>query len=57
MTTFPWQCWPNMVSFNCLGEWECEGRKGFGEIQDFFELPVLNALNSEPATLVKSLAT
>jgi len=45
MTTFPWQCWPNMVSFNCLGEW------------DFFELPVLNALNSEPATLVKSLAT
>jgi hypothetical protein len=54
LTTFPWQCWPNMVSFNCLGQWECEGEIGFGEIQDFFELPVLNALNSEAATRVKS---
>jgi hypothetical protein len=57
LTTFPWQCWPNMVSFNCLGQWECEGKIGFGEIQDFFELPVLNALNSEPGTAINSSAT
>ena len=23
LTTFPWQCWPNMVSFNVLGRWRC----------------------------------
>lgn len=54
LTTFPWQCWPNMVSFNCLGKWECNGEMGYGEIQDFFELPVLNALNSDPLTCITS---
>jgi hypothetical protein len=50
LTTFPWLCWPNMVAFNVLAEWTCEGRRGFGEIQDFFELPQLNALNADART-------
>lgn len=50
LTSFPWQCWPNMISFNALAEWQFDGRRAFGEIQDFFELPQLNRLNSEPAT-------
>lgn len=51
LTTFPWQCWPNMVSFNSLFEWEMQGNQGHGEVQDFFELPQLNALNSASATI------
>lgn len=50
LTTFPWQCWPNMVSFNALCEWSCDGLTGYGEVQDFFELPQLNALNGAAAT-------
>ncbi len=50
LTTFPWQCWPNMVSFNALGRWRCGDLVGYGEIQDFFELPQLTALNADPAT-------
>ena len=46
LTRFPWQCWPNMVSFNVLAEWQLQGRKAYGEMQDFFELPQLNRLNS-----------
>ncbi len=46
MTTFPWFPWPNMVGFNVLAKWECDGMHGFGEIQDFFELPQLNELNA-----------
>jgi hypothetical protein len=46
LTTFPWFPWPNMVGFNVLAEWECAGRTGYGEIQDFFELPQLGALNA-----------
>lgn len=51
LTTYPWQCWPNMVSFNVLAEWRCDGHQGFGEIQDFFEIPQLNDLNSKPDTI------
>ncbi|WP_295638433.1 hypothetical protein [uncultured Methylibium sp.] len=50
LTTFPWQCWPNMISFNSLCAWEMNGLKGHGEVQDFFELPQLNALNSVEST-------
>jgi hypothetical protein len=50
LTTFPWQCWPNMVSFNVLGRWRCGDRVGYGEIQDFFEMPQLTALNATAAT-------
>ena len=50
LTTFPWQCWPNMVSFNVLGRWRCGDLVGYGEIQDFFEMPQLTALNAAPAT-------
>ena len=50
MTTFPWQCWPNMVSFNVLGRWQCGNLTGYGEIQDFFEMPQLTALNANSAT-------
>jgi hypothetical protein len=46
LTTFPWFPWPNMVGFNVLAAWECDERTGYGEIQDFFELPQLNALNA-----------
>jgi hypothetical protein len=48
LTTFPWQCWPNMVSFNVLGRWRCGDLVGYGEIQDFFEMPQLTALNAAP---------
>lgn len=50
LTTFPWQCWPNMISFNSLCAWEMNGLKGHGEVQDFFELPQLNALNCVEST-------
>jgi hypothetical protein len=50
LTTFPWQCWPNMVAFNSLCEWQCQSLRGYGEVQDFFELPQLNALNSSGTT-------
>jgi hypothetical protein len=50
LTTYPWQCWPNMVSFNSLAAWECNGRVGFGEIQDFFEVPQVTELNSRATT-------
>ena len=49
LTSFPWQCWPNMVAFNALARWQYGGREGYGEIQDFFELPKLNRLNSATA--------
>ena len=50
LTTFPWQCWANMISFNVLGKWQMKGLTGYGEIQDFFELPQLTRLNAVPAT-------
>lgn len=56
LTTFPWQCWPNMVSFNALAEWECAGRVGYGEVMDFFEVPQLTALNGANATRIRSAA-
>ncbi|MGT2476614.1 DUF7064 domain-containing protein [Paraburkholderia terrae] len=46
-TTFPWQCWPNMVAFNTLTRWRCQGETGYGEVMDFFEVPSLTRLNSE----------
>jgi hypothetical protein len=56
LTTYPWQCWPNMVSFNVLARWQCEGQSGHGEIQDFFELPGLCGLNHDPDTTRPSRA-
>ena len=44
LTRFPWQAWPNMVGFNVLAEWDVNGRRGYGEIQDFVEAPRLAAL-------------
>lgn len=49
-TSFPWQCWPNMVSFNGLAHWQLNGREAWGEVQDFYELPQLTRLNADPAT-------
>ncbi|MGI4758217.1 MAG: hypothetical protein ACRYGF_15390, partial [Janthinobacterium lividum] len=46
MTSFPWQCWANMIAFNVLARWEMNGLTGYGEIQDFFELPQLTKLNA-----------
>jgi hypothetical protein len=39
-----------MVSFNVLGKWRCGDLVGYGEIQDFFEMPQLTALNGDPTT-------
>ena len=50
LNTFPWQCWPNMVAFNVLAEWECNGQRGYGEIMDFFEAPQLTRLNASKET-------
>ena len=52
LTTFPWLCWPNMVGFNVLARWECGDAVGYGEIYDFYELPLLTDLNASPATRV-----
>lgn len=52
LTSFPWQCWANMVAFNVLGRWQMNGQIGYGEIQDFFELPQLTRLNSEQGTRI-----
>ncbi len=46
LTSFPWQCWPNMVAFNCLARWQYRGRQGHGEIQDFYELPQITRINT-----------
>lgn len=46
LTSFPWQCWANMIAFNVLASWEMNGLTGYGEIQDFFELPQLTRLNA-----------
>lgn len=54
LTSFPWLCWPNMVSFNALARWTCDGMTGHGEVQDFFELPQLTRLNADPATRIPS---
>ena len=56
LTTMPWVYVPNSIGFNSLCEWTCDGvnmtgMKGHGEVMDFIELPLLNALNSAPATL------
>lgn len=56
LTTFPWLCWPNMVGFNVLLRWRCNGLTGYGELYDFCELPALTALNGTPATRVSSAA-
>ncbi len=50
LTRFPWQCWPQMVAFNVLAEWQCNGLTGHGEIMDFFEAPQLSALNAHEDT-------
>lgn len=55
LTTFPWLCWPNMITFNPLCEWTLGRRCGHGEVMEFIELPVLNALNSDAATRRASL--
>ncbi|MBC8752092.1 MULTISPECIES: DUF7064 domain-containing protein [Paraburkholderia] len=51
-TTFPWQCWPNMVAFNTLSKWQCQEHIGYGEVMDFFEVPSLTRLNATPETAV-----
>lgn len=56
LTSFPWQCYANMVGFNVLARWELDGKVGYGEIQDFFELPQLTRLNADPATRIASAA-
>jgi hypothetical protein len=50
LTSFPWECHTNMVGFNVLARWEMDGQTGYGELQDFFEIPVLNRLNADPKT-------
>jgi hypothetical protein len=56
LTSFPWQCWANMISFNALAQWEMNGLVGYGEVQDFFELPQLTRLNSQAATRIAAAA-
>jgi len=54
LTTMPWVYVPNSIGFNVLCEWTCGSARGHGEVMDFIELPVLNALNSAPSTLRSS---
>jgi hypothetical protein len=41
---YPWPAWPNVVGFNALMRWECEGRTGYGEAYDFYGLQTLNRM-------------
>lgn len=50
MTSFPWECHTNTVGFNVLAKWEMNGQTGYGELQEFFEIPLLNKLNANPRT-------
>jgi hypothetical protein len=34
LASTPFQAWPNMLCVVCLIEWEMDGRKGYGEIQN-----------------------
>jgi hypothetical protein len=43
-TTFPWQAWPDVVGFNVLHEWRCDGRTGLGEAMDFLGMSQITAL-------------
>lgn len=47
-TSFPWQCWPDMVAFNVLDRWQLEGdgRQLWGDIMDFVGMPVLTEIYS-----------
>ena len=51
LSNMPWVYVPNSIGFNALCEWRCGGATGHGEVMDFIELPVLNALNSSPETV------
>ncbi|RZZ88463.1 DUF7064 domain-containing protein [Pseudoxanthomonas winnipegensis] len=50
MTSFPWQCYANTVGFNVLARWDVNGEVGYGELQEFFELPALTRLNADART-------
>jgi hypothetical protein len=43
-TTLPWQAWPDVVAFNVLHEWRCDGRTGLGEAMDFLGMSQVKAL-------------
>ena len=43
-TTFRWQAWPDVVGFNVLHEWRCNGRTGLGEAMDFLGMSQITAL-------------
>ena len=47
-TSFPWQCWPDMVGFNTLHEWTMSGVEGslWGEIMDFVPMQRMTALST-----------
>lgn len=46
-TTFPWQAWPDVVGFNVLHEWRCDGRTGLGEAIDFLGMSQITALYND----------
>ena len=51
LTTYPWQCQPRHRFRSTHSPAGISADSvGFGEIQDFFELPQLNALNADAAT-------
>ena len=45
-----------MGAAHVLARWEMNGLVGYGEIQDFFELPQLTRLNASQTTRVASIA-
>jgi hypothetical protein len=30
----PWHTWPNVLSYFCQTRWTCDGRIGYGDVQD-----------------------
>jgi hypothetical protein len=38
----PWHTWPNMLVFMCQTRWECEGKIGWGHVQDISQNDYVN---------------
>ena len=38
ISLFPWMAWPNVCVYTSLTQWECEGKKGYGDAQHAFPI-------------------
>ena len=43
IATYPWVPWPAVVAFHSLNQWTLDGRTGYGECMDVFDVAALTA--------------